>query len=123
MAQRNSARSPDPRSIAWTGCDEEVLTVLGCVAGYFDGFASRETEELNGKLDTAVILEFGLGDIGIRHGWILSNGGVAIAGEISERLPGSWQVAFALVEIKSLGGCGARFGDPADCGENVGEIE
>ena len=44
-------------------------------------------------------------------------------GQVPERFPGTWQVAFALVEVKGLGGCGVRFGDPAGRGENVSEIE
>ena len=44
-------------------------------------------------------------------------------GKISERLPGSGQVALALVEAKRLGSGGVCFGDLACRGEDVRELE
>src|SRR5712691_5360709 len=46
-----------------------------------------------------------------------------VAGKVLERLPGSWQVAFALVEVNSLGGGGVRLGAPAGCFEDMNQIE
>jgi hypothetical protein len=44
-------------------------------------------------------------------------------GKVSEGLPDSREVAFALVEIKSLDGCGVCFEDAAGRSEDLGEIE
>ena len=44
-------------------------------------------------------------------------------GKVPERLPGSWQVAFALVEVERLGSGGVCFGDLAGRGEDVREFE
>src|SRR5262249_49718677 len=44
-------------------------------------------------------------------------------GKVSERFPGSWQVALALVEVKRLGSNGACLGDLAFRGEDVREFE
>ncbi len=44
-------------------------------------------------------------------------------GKVSERLPGPWQVAFALVEVTRLGRGGVCFGDLACRGEDVREFE
>jgi hypothetical protein len=44
-------------------------------------------------------------------------------GNVSERFPGAWQVALALVEVTRLGSDGMRFGDFACRGENVRELE
>ena len=57
-----------------------------------------------------VISERDVGDIMVRHGAILSGG--CVSGKVPERLPGSWQVAFALVEVKGLAGGGVRFRRP-----------
>jgi hypothetical protein len=46
-----------------------------------------------------------------------------ILGKVSARLPGSREVAFALVKINRLGGCGVCFMDAAGCGEDLGEVE
>jgi hypothetical protein len=43
--------------------------------------------------------------------------------KISERFPGSWQVALALVEAKRLGSGGVCFGVPASRGQDVREFE
>ena len=44
-------------------------------------------------------------------------------GKVSERFPGSWKVAFALVEVKGPGGCRVRFGDSTGRSEDMSEIE
>jgi len=95
---------------------------LGCVAGYFDRYVRLESEDFNGEANAVVIPEFDLGNLGVRHeSVILSN--VYILGKVSERLPDSGKVAFALVEMKSLGGYGMCVGDTADRSEDVSEIE
>jgi formylmethanofuran dehydrogenase subunit E len=48
---------------------------------------------------------------------------VCLLGKVSERLPDSGKVAFALVEMKSLGGCGVCVGDTAGRSEDVSEVE
>src|SRR5262249_20821745 len=40
-----------------------------------------------------------------------------------QRLPDSWQVAFALIEVNGPGSSGARFGDPAERREDVRQVE
>ena len=69
----------------------------------------------------SVVLEFDLLNSSMRHGRNLSDG--CVPGEISERFPGARQVAFALVEIKGLGGCGLRFGKTAGRSQDMSQIE
>src|SRR5712671_772714 len=46
-----------------------------------------------------------------------------ILSQVSERIPGSWQIFLASVEVKGLGGCGACVGDLAGRSEDVSQIE
>jgi len=94
---------------------------LGRAAGYFDTRIGIKPEDLNGKDDTVIVPEFDFCNSGMRHGRNLSNG--CLLGNISERPPDSRKVAFALVQIKSLGGCGVRFSGTAGGSEDVSEVE
>jgi len=100
----------------------ESAAILRCIARYFDRFIRQEFIDQDGKQYLA-ILEGDLGNpsMNILHENLLS--GRRGLGKVSERLPGSWQVALALVEVERLGSSGVCFGDLARRGQDVREFE
>src|SRR5262249_52043096 len=98
----------------------EGAAALRGLAGYFDIVTNLVIIGLDANLNV-VTLDCGAGDVWMSHGWILS-GGCGLV-KVPERLPGAWQVALSLVEIKRLGGGGVCFGDLPCCGEYVREFE